>query len=350
MRNIFKLEKNSQCEKIYSLNNENPDFKAIIAIHSTRLGPAIGGCRMIDYINEDEALADAIRLAKSMTYKSAMAGIQYGGGKSVIIKPKNSFNKNDLFVAFGNFVNSLEGKYITAIDSGTTMDDMKVVSHYTPYVTGYTNQTNSLLNPSYYTAHGVLQSIYASINHKYNSQDLKGKKILIKGIGNVGYYLAKFLHQKEVKLFVSDIDIKKSKKCEDEFNANIIHSEEVYNYNYNIICPCDTSYTITEKNISSIKTDIIVGATNNQLENDDLAHELAKQGILYCPDYVANSGGLIYVTELYTKKSTTNIMNKIKNIASATEKILQYADSQKISTKEAADQIAERRIEQGTFY
>lgn len=346
MASTFELKESSQCEQIYSFYDRDSGLKAIIAIHNTSLGPAIGGCRMIDYISEDHALNDVINLAKSMTYKAVMAGVKYGGGKSVIINSKKKVSREALFTVFGKLVDKLQGRYITAIDSGTTMEDMEIVSRQTKYVTGYEHQNKGLLDPSYYTAHGVIQSLYAAIKYKYNSTKLIGKKILIKGVGNVGYNLAKFLYAENANLFICDIDIAKCKKCEYEFNATIVKPNEIFNYSYDIICPCDTGYTVTEQNINDIRTNILIGATNNQLENDALADELTKRNILYCPDYVVNSGGLIYVTELYENNPTRDIMNKIRKLTVITEQVLRYAYSEKISTKAAADKIVENRLMQ----
>lgn len=343
---MFKLKEYNDCEQIYSLNDRHSGLNAIIAIHNTTLGPAIGGCRLIDASNEDKALPIVMKLAKSMTYKSVMAHVNYGGGKSIIVKPKGHFDRKILFKTFGKFVNSLGGKYITAIDSGSTMKDMDIVSQQTPYVTGYTQQNNNeVLDPSYYTAQGVLASLFSAMKYRYNSVDLSERKILVKGIGNVGYHLVKLLYMHNAKTFVSDIDVEKCKRCESEFQSTIINPENIFNSSYDIICPCDIECTVTEANIQSINTSVLVGATNNQLENDNLAEKLARKKILYCPDYIVNSGGLIYVTKLYENKSLTNIMNEIKKLADTTEEVLKYADTKHLSTKAAADEIAERRIE-----
>jgi leucine dehydrogenase len=167
---------------------------------------------------------------------------------------------------------------------------------------------------------------------------------LIKGVGNVGYCLAKLLHKQNVKLFITDLDIQKAKRYENELKATFVDPDAIFNNNYNIVCPCDTEFTVTEKNILSIKTDILLGATNNQLEHDYLADELANKGILYCPDYVVNSGGLIYVAALYEKKSTQDILDKIKKLYATTENILKYADTHQLSTKASADKMAEEII------
>lgn len=345
MESHFELKESSQCEQIYTLYDKSSGLMVAVALHTTRLGPTMGGCRMIDYIDEEEALADVTRLAKSMTYKSALAGIKYGGGKSVIIKPRR-FDRKKLFTTFGKFVDTLNGKYITAVDSGTSSDDMKTVACQTSYVTGYTHQAN-FINPSYCTAQGIFQSLCSTLAYKHGSCDFAGKKILIKGIGSVGYFLAKLLYEKNVKLFVSDIDIEKSKRCERELNAIVIKPENILDNRYDVISPCDTEFTVTRENVSFIKTDILIGATNNQLEYDDLAEELAINGVLYCPDYVVNAGGLICVASLYEKKSHHSIMHHIKNIALTTEQVLKYAETHHISTKVAADQIATEKLYRG---
>lgn len=334
------------CENIYIFYDRKTSLQALIAINSTTLGPAIGGCRMIPYETEEEAFNDVTKLARSMTYKSAIAGIPYGGGKSVIIPPKGEYDRTPLFKAFGKLVNSLQGEYITAIDSGTNMQDMQVVSSMTPFVTGYNNQFNCKFNPSYYTAIGVFEALIASAKYKYGNIDIAQRKVHVKGVGNVGRFMVEFLTKQGAEVYISDIDPKKISICSQETGAIPLVQGEKGTVKIDILCPCDVQPTVTENNIKDITADIIVGATNNQLEKDYLADELRAKGILYCPDYLANCGGLIYVTDLYERSSDGDIGKKLSVIQQTAQKIFQLADDRNISTKEATDICAKAFIKE----
>lgn len=340
----FEKINQNDSENLYVVYDRKSSLQAIIAINSTTLGAAIGGCRMIPYKTDEEAFDDVTKLARSMTFKSAIAGICYGGGKSVIIPPKKEYDRASLFKAFGELVNSLQGKYITAIDSGTSMQDMQIVSTVTPFVTGYNNQKNCQFNPSYYTALGVLEALLASAEYKYGTSDIAQRKIHVKGIGNVGRFMVDFLIKKGAEVYISDIDSRKVSICSQETGAvPLVHSDGG-NVRVDILCPCDVHPTVTEENVKDITANIIVGATNNQIKNDHLADELKAKDILYCPDYLANSGGLIYVTDLYDNSLAGNINDKLAKIRQTAHKIFQLAEKQNISTKEAADIYAKTFI------
>lgn len=331
-------------QNVYVFYDRASSIRAITAIHSTALGPAIGGCRMIPYSNEEEALDDVSRLAKNMTYKCALADVRYGGGKSVILAPEQVYDRAQLFSTFGKFVNSLGGEYITAIDSGTTMDDMKAVSAVTPYVTGYTGQTNCSFTPSYYTAKGVMESLLASVEFKHGHNNLRNKKIFVKGVGSVGSFLVKFLKERGAEVYITDIDARRLEVCSKETGAIPSIEKDIYTLNLDILCPCDVDHTISKVNIQDISVEIIVGATNNQLESDSLAQDLLKKGILYCPDYVANAGGLIYVTDIYEGNHLENVDKKISDIRKTTIEIFRLSEKNNVSTKETADFLAEEKI------
>lgn len=339
----FDTIAHSGAENVYVYYDKASSARVIIAIHSTVLGPAIGGCRMIPYGTEEEALEDVSRLARSMTYKCALANVSYGGGKSVILAPVGS-NRTQLFRTFGRFVNSLGGNYITAIDSGTTMEDMKAVAGVTAYVTGYNDQAHCSSNPSFYTAKGVIESLLAAVEFKYGDNNLHGKRIFVKGVGSVGSIMVKFLKERGAEVYITDIDPYKIKTCSQATGAMPVTAKEMYSLDFDILCPCDVSHTITGDNIHDISARIIVGATNNQLETDSLAQSLLLKGILYCPDYVANSGGLIYVTDLYVGNPLGKINQKLSEIRKTTMKVFQLSEKNKISTKAAADLLAETKI------
>lgn len=345
----LKIDTENGVDNYYAIYDRNSSLKAYVAIDSTVLGPAIGGCRMLPYSSDEEAIKDVTRLAKSMTYKSALSGISYGGGKSVIIPPKGNFDRIGLFEAFGEFVNSLGGKYITAIDSGTTMADMDIVSRTTPYVTGYNNQLNCEFNPSYYTAKGVFEALLASVNHVHGSPDINGMKILVKGVGNVGRYMVDFAIERGAEVLISDVDLQKVAACSQETGVTPVIPAYVSHADIDILCPCDVEPLVTQKNIDNIKASIIVGATNNQLEQESLADQLRENGVLYCPDYLANAGGLVYVTKLYDGASVDDIEDHITRIGETATRVLQLADEQQSSTTEAANTCAQSFIDQHKF-
>ena len=344
----LQIDRESGVENYYAIYDRNSSLKAYIAIDSTVLGPAIGGCRMLPYSSDEDAIQDVTRLAKSMTYKSALSGIAYGGGKSVIIPPSGNFDRVALFESFGNFVNSLGSKYITAIDSGTTMTDMDIVSRRTSYVTGYNNQSNCAINPSYYTAKGVFEALLASVNHANGAKDLIGMKILVKGVGNVGQYMVEFAKEHGAEVFISDVDLQKVKACSLKTGATPILPEHVSHAEVDILCPCDVEPLVTSKNIDDIKASIIVGATNNQLQHESLGEKLRDNGILYCPDYLANAGGLVYVTKLYEGVSVDDIEDHLKRIGETATRVFQIADELHSSTTEAANTCAQSFIDEHT--
>lgn len=224
------------------------------------------------------------------------------------------------------------------------MHDMSIVAKNTSYVTGYENQTKEILNPSFYTAQGVLQGLIAAVQYRFASTELSNRKILIKGVGNVGGYLTEFLSKHGASLYLTDIHIEKAITLATKFDATVVELDQILQNQYDVICPCDTSFMVTKNNIDKIQTNIIVGATNNQLETDSLATELKNHGIIYCPDYVVNSGGLIYVTKLYEQASIKNIDQKVDKLYSTTLKVIQKSENENISTKLDADQLAEERL------
>ena len=334
----------SNIENCYAIYDHKSSLKAYIAIDSTVLGPAIGGCRMLPYKSDEEAIKDVTRLAKSMTYKAALSGISYGGGKSVIIPPRRNFDRVALFEAFGEFVNMLGSKYITAIDSGTTMADMNIVSRKTSYVTGYNNQLNCAFSPSYYTAKGVFKALLASVEYAHGTTDLTGMKVLVKGVGNVGRHMVDFATERGADVFISDVDPQKVTACSLQKDTTPVIPAHASHADVDIICPCDVEPLVTEKNVNNIKASIIVGATNNQLEDTSLADKLRENGVLYCPDYLANSGGLIYVTKLYEGASLGDIEDHLNRIRETATCVFQLSDEQQTSTNTAASACAQAFI------
>lgn len=318
--------------------DEETGMRAIIAIHNTKLGPSLGGCRFLEYPSTNAAIYDAMRLAKGMSYKSAIANLPLGGGKSVIIKPKDKFDRNAYFRKFGKFVNDLNGKYITALDSGTELNDMDIISEYTPYV------ASSSINhgdPAYSTARGVLRGIEASVAFKLNKNNLKDVHIAIQGLGHVGYLLAEDLYKLGAKLSVADIDSEKVTKVVSKFGATAVAVDNIHKIACDVFSPCALGAIINDKTIPEFQTQIIAGSANNQLKNNYHGNILHEKGILYAPDYVINAGGIIFACGKYYQTSEEIINQKIDTINGSLEKIYTRSAQQNIPTSHIADIIAE---------
>jgi len=318
--------------------DEETGMRAIIAIHNTKLGPALGGCRFIEYPNTNAALYDAMRLAKGMSYKSAIANLPLGGGKSVIIKPKRDYDRTAYFKKFGKFVNDLNGKYITALDSGTELNDMDIISEYTPYV------ASSSINhgdPAYSTARGVLRGIEASVAFKLNKDNLKGVHVAIQGLGHVGYHLAEDLYKLGAKLSVADVNSERVAKVVSEFGATSVPVEKIHKIECDVFSPCALGAIINDKTIQEFHTKIIAGSANNQLCHDYHGRLLHEKGILYAPDYVINAGGIIFACGKYYQTNEEIINQQIDNINSSLEKIYTRSERQNIPTSHIADIIAQ---------
>lgn len=345
MSNIFHQMNLSNHESIVFCNDKNSGLKAIIAIHNTILGPALGGCRMYAYASEEAALTDVLRLSKGMTYKAAVAGLNLGGGKAVIIGDPKKLANEALFRTFGRFVNSLNGKYITAEDVGTNVRFMEWIHHETKHVTGIPQYFGGSGDPSPFTAHGTFMGIKSAIKKVKNRDDLAGIKVAVEGIGNVGYHLCKELHANGAKLYVADIDTAATKKAVDEFQATAVKCEELYGLDVDVYAPCALGATINDTTIPQFKCTMIAGAANNQLQDENKhAMELQKRGILYAPDYVINAGGLINVYTEIEGGGKDHAQTKTEEIYTTLLKIYDIAEKEKITTAAAANKVAEQRI------
>jgi len=286
-------------------------FKAIIAIHNTKRGPALGGCRFIEYPNTEAAILDAMRLAMGMSYKSALAGLPLGGGKGVIIKPHGSYDREAYLRSFGEFIHELGGRYITAVDSGTDLCDMDIIVEQTPYVASLSIHHDS---PSPHTAQGVLQGIKAALTFKRGHADLAGVHVAIQGLGHVGFLLAQYLHEHGATLTVSDIDHIQVEKAVRLFSATAVSPEEIHKTACDIFAPCALGGILTEANIEALNTDVIAGAANNQLEHAKNGQLLYDKGILYAPDYVINAGGIIFAASKYLGSNETAVQKQLEGI------------------------------------
>lgn len=321
-------------------------LKAIIAIHSTKLGPALGGCRIHPYRNEDQALRDALKLSETMSYKAAIAGLKHGGGKSVIIANPETQNKPELLRAFGSHLESLNGRYYTGKDLGITVKDLNIIKERSSYILGC--GSNKEDNPSYFTAKGVYYGIKQAVKWQLKKESLKGIRVLIQGVGAVGFKLMEFLIQDQAKVFISDIRESILIKIKSKFkNVKIISKEEVYTTPCEVFSPCSIGGVINEESVQKLNCSIIAGGANNQLSSLSIEKTLSKKNILYIPDFVINGGGIIYVSSLVApKKSNTWVENKIKNIPVTIKTILKTSKALGISPSETALQLAKNKVKQ----
>jgi len=272
-------------------------LRAIVAIHDTRLGPALGGGRFIPYDTDEAAIVDALRLARGMTYKAALAGLAHGGGKSVIMRPTGRFDRVALFRAFGKFLEDLRGHYITAEDSGTGLEDMEVIRTVTKNVTGVDPSHGGSGDPSPFTALGVRRGIEAAAKFKLGKDALTGVHVAVQGVGHVGYYLCKELHASGAKLTVADVDALKAERAVRDFGAKTVPIDQIFNVDCEVFAPCALGAGLNDQTIPMLRTPIVAGAANNQLAEVRHGDDLHARGILYSPDYAINAGGLINVAQ-----------------------------------------------------
>ena len=328
-------------EQLVLCQDSASGYRGIIAIHSTVLGPALGGTRFWRYATDEEAIVDALRLARGMTYKNAVAGLNLGGGKSVIIGDNKTTDREMIFRAHGRFVESLGGRYITAEDVGTSTADMDFVHMETDYVSGLAGRSG---DPSPVTAHGVFRAIQASAKAQWGSDDLSTRTITLQGCGHVGYYLAKELHEAGAKLVVTDIDAERVKRVVNEFGARAVGADEIYSADADIFAPCALGAIINDRTIPQLKVQIVAGAANNQLLEERHGVELESKGIRYAPDYVANAGGVINVYSELAGWTSARSFRKADEIYDTILKVYDIASSDKIPSDLAADRLAEQRI------
>jgi leucine dehydrogenase len=316
-------------------------YHGIIAVHSTALGPAVGGTRFWNYASEEEALTDALRLSHGMTYKNALAGLPLGGGKSIIIGDNKTRDREALLRAHGRFVDTLQGRYITAEDVGTSPADMEIVRAETRYVAGLLDRSG---DPSPFTARGVFRAIQASAKFRWNRDELAGVTVALQGCGHVGYNLAKLLHEAGAKLVVSDVDAHNLSRVVEEFGAEMVQPEAIYSVRADVFAPCALGGVINDRTIPELKVQIVAGAANNQLLEERHGALLRERDILYAPDYVANAGGVLNGTTELLGWKPEDALRKIDEIYDTTLRIFESAQAQGITTNKAADRLAENRL------
>lgn len=314
---------------------------AIIAIHSTKRGPALGGCRCIEYASPGDAIKDALRLARGMSFKAAMANLPLGGGKAVLMKPKQIPDRDAYFAAVGRFVNELNGRYITAMDSGVTTHDMDMIATQTPYVTNLSAHNG---DPAPFTALGVRRAIEAAVKFKLGRDSLAGLHVAIQGVGNVGYDLAKDLHHLGAKLTVCDRNSSSAQRCADELGATIVDLDAIYSVQCDVFAPCALGAVLNDTTIPLIKASIIVGSANNQLAEPRHAQVLQARDILYAPDYVASAGGLIFAYGEYKNMPDAEARPGIIQIYDTLLELFARAERENKTTSEVADIIALERL------
>ncbi len=331
-------------EQVLYCYDKDTGLKSIIAIHSTILGPALGGCRMWAYATEDEALEDVLRLSQAMTYKAAVAGLDFGGGKAVIIGDPQRDKSPTLLRAYGRFVESLKGKYITTEDMGTNVRDIEIIKEETRFVTGTSMEKGGSGDPSPVTAYGVVQGIKACLEEVYDSIEIKGRKIVIQGIGNVGCNLAALLHKEGARLIVTDIYEERAKRTAKELGAICVLPDAIYDQECDIFSPCALGGILNNKTIPRLRCRIIAGAANNQLLEERDSELLYEKGILYAPDYVINAGGLINVTEELKGYKRENALAKTNRIYDIILEVFAIYKRDRIPPQMAANRMAEERL------
>ncbi|WP_246611151.1 Leu/Phe/Val dehydrogenase [Aquisediminimonas profunda] len=328
-------------EMLYPIHDETQNVLGVIAIHSTALGPAAGGCRLWHYESEKLLALDAVRLARGMSYKNAMAGLPFGGGKAVLQRPAIPFNRKSLFKALASAVELLEGQYVTAEDVGTTVADMQLLRQHTRYVAGLdTPEGRAGGDPSPWTAMGVFESMRAAVQQSFAS-NLKGLTVAVQGTGNVGGRLCRMLHEAGAKLLISDVDQSRCAKLAAELGATVVSPDNIVACDADILAPCALGGVLNEESIPSIKAKFICGGANNQLRSEADGNRLREMGIVYAPDYVVNSGGIINVVAEYMEESTEQVRTRVQQIAGRLLTVLAMAEQERLATNVVADRIAE---------
>jgi leucine dehydrogenase len=340
---IFELMGQHDHEQVVFCYEPAANYRGIIAIHDSTLGPALGGTRFWNYKSDQEALIDVLRLARGMTYKAAVAGLNLGGGKAVIIGDPKTKRREALFRAHGRFVESLKGRYITAEDVGVSVDDMDFVQMETEHVSGIAGRSG---DPSPVTAYGVYRGIKAAAKERYGDDSLKGLTVAVQGLGHVGYHLCSDLAGEGARLIVTDIDEERIQRVVDDFDAERVAPDKIYSVEAQIFAPCALGAAVNDETIPQFKFEIVAGSANNQLAEERHGDDLARRGIVYAPDYVVNAGGLINVYGELNGWSAERAKRKAGEIYDTLGQLFELAREQGIATHVAADRLAERRIEQ----
>jgi len=337
---MFELMKREQLGELHLCQDPQTGLEAVVAIHSTLRGPALGGCRCINYPDNDSAVRDAARLARGMSYKAALANIAHGGGKCVILKPHGSFHRKALMQSLGDFIDSLQGRYITAVDSGTTSQDMDIIATRTHYVTSTTREGN----PSAYTAQGVFNGLRAAVKHRLGHNSLDDVHVAIQGLGHVGLLLAQLLHAEGARLTVADTDAERIHQCCELTGATVVAPVDIHRTLCDVFSPCALGGAINARSLEEFNCSIIAGSANNQLAEEHLGQVLHDRDILYAPDYAINAGGLIYAALRYAHANPATIEKKVAAIGTTLSDIFEQATHSQTATNTVANQLAETKL------
>jgi leucine dehydrogenase len=336
-------------EQVVFGHDQASGLKAIIAVHDTTLGPALGGCRMWNYASDEEALRDVLRLSRGMTYKSALARLPLGGGKAVIIGDPRNGKSAALFQAMGDFVDSLGGRYITAADSGTGVAEMQIMAERTRHVAG-AGQREAIGggtrdgDPSPATAYGVFVGIRSAVRHRLGRDDLNGLKVAIQGVGQVGFGLARHLRDAGAELWVTDIHEANQRRAVEQLGARAVGQQEIFGLDVDVFAPCALGAIINPHTLEALRAPIIAGAANNQLASAELAEQLRRRDCLYAPDYAINAGGIIDVCYERTGGSSEQLKAHIESIEATLDEIFQRSKAEGATTSAIADQMARERL------
>jgi leucine dehydrogenase len=343
---VFGTQSFRSHENVSFFHDERSGLKAIIAIHSSALGPAFGGCRMWPYASEEQALEDVLRLSRGMSLKNALAGLPFGGGKSVIIADAQSDKSEALLSSFARSVESLGGRYITAEDVGITEADIEVFARHTRHISGRKQRGGGAGgNPAPKTAFGVFLGMRAAIELKLNRSDFNGLTVAVQGVGQVGYHLCKLLHSSGASLVIADVNADNVRRVAAEFGARVVAPESILFEAVDIIAPCALGAVLTRENVAQIHAPFVVGAANNQLATDDVGIELQRRGIIYAPDYVVNAGGIISAAlEYQGGHEERDVWARVNGIYETTRLVLIQALREQRPTNEVADAMAMGRI------
>lgn len=345
---IFDHSEFDNHERVAFWHDKKTGLQAIIAVHNTHLGPALGGCRMWPYANSSEALTDVLRLSKGMTYKAAMAELKLGGGKSVIIGNPRSLKTDEMMESMGRFVESMGGSYFTAEDSGISVNDLHLMAKHSQYIAGinakyrYTGEPSDG-NPAPSTAYGVFVGLKAAVAHQFKSS-VSGLTVAIQGLGHVGYRLAEHLHAAGAKLIVADIYPENTDKAAEEFGAVVVPAEQINSVQADVLAPCAMGATINLESVEGIQAKVIAGAANNQLSTEAMGEALRQKGILYAPDYVINAGGVIDIYHQRFDSTAQAMKAHIERIGDNLGEIFVRADEEDKATNRVANAIAEERF------
>lgn len=342
--NLFETVGELGHEQVNFFHHRDSGLRCVIAIHNTVLGPALGGLRMWPYANEQDAVRDVLRHSADMTYKAAIAGLNLGGGKGVLIGNPETDKSEALLRSLGRFIDSLGGRYITAEDVGTNSDDMELIRLETRHVVGASQENGGSGDPSPFTALGAMHGIRACLQFKYGHADLHRASFAVQGAGQVGYHLVKLLRGAGAKVFVTDINEDRVEQVVSEYGAEAVPMSQIYDVDANVFSPCAFGAVINEDTLPRLRCEIVAGGANNQLESPELGTELDRRGILYAPDYAINAGGLINSAAELDGYNAERATRRVARIYDVITRILQLAERSNLPTWQAARRLAEERL------